>query len=221
MSTAATPIPKKPPRRRARRGEGERLRQDLLDVAEELLLEKGDADDVSVREIARRVGCSPPAIYMHFAGKDDLFMETCSRRWDEFNTRVMVALADEDTIAGRLEALGRAYLRYGVENPSHYRVLFNSRPISPEKAEDLGDDLIGNESLEVLIGTVAAGMDTGELRRGDPHAVAIALWGLVHGVVMLVHSAQQFEPYRHNIPDHEVLFDAAMDVAMRGMKADV
>lgn len=219
MSTATTER-SRPPRRRARRGEGDRLRADLLDIAEDLLLEKGDADAVSVREIASRAGCSPPAIYLHFDSKDDLFLETCSRRWNDFNTQVMVALAEEDTILGRLEALGRAYLRYGVENPSHYRVLFNSRPISATKAEDLGDELLGNESLDILVATIAAGMETGELRRGDPAAVAIALWGVVHGVVMLVHSAEQFEPYQEHIPDHAVLFDAVMSVTMRGMQAD-
>ena len=183
-------------------------------------MERGDADAVSVREIARRAGCSPPAIYLHFASKDDLFLETCTRRFDEFNTHVMIALADEDSVAGRLEALGRAYLRYGVENPSQYRVLFDSRPLSSSAAEELGDELPGNESIEVLVGAIAAGIEAGELRAGDPLAMAISLWGTVHGVVMLVNSAAQFEPYQAHIPDLDLLFDTAIGTCLRGMEPD-
>lgn len=218
MSSEVIKRPETPRRGRARRGEGERLRLELLDIAEDLLLEKGDAEAVSVREIAERAGCSPPAIYLHFDSKDDLFLETCSRRFDEFNTQVMVALVDQSTITGKLEALGRAYLRYGVENPSHYRVLFNSRPISPSAAEDLGDELPGNESIEVLVGAIAAGIEAGELRPGDPLALAIALWGTVHGVVMLVNSAARFEPYQTHIPDLDLLFDTVMSTCLRGMQ---
>ena len=218
MTKVSTPAP--PPRRRARRGEGERLRAELLDVAEELLLEKGDADAVSVREIASRTGCSAPAIYLHFDSKDDLLLQTCSRRFDEFNTHVMVALAGQETIVGRLEALGRAYMTYGIENPSHYKVLFNSRPFSEAAVDELHDELIGDDSIELLAATIAAGIETGELRPGDPLALAISLWGTVHGIVMLVNSAAQFAPYQAHIPDLDLLFDTVMATCLRGMRPD-
>jgi AcrR family transcriptional regulator len=60
-------------RRRARKGEGELLREEILDAAEALLIEKGHPDAVSIRAVAARVGVSPPAIYLHFADKDELF----------------------------------------------------------------------------------------------------------------------------------------------------
>ena len=55
------------PRRRARRGEGERLREEILVAARELLAETNDADAVSVRAVAERVGVSTPSIYLHYA----------------------------------------------------------------------------------------------------------------------------------------------------------
>ena len=57
-------------RSRNPRGEGARLREQLLRAASEVLDEVGDADRVSVRAIARRAGVSPTALYLHFPDRD-------------------------------------------------------------------------------------------------------------------------------------------------------
>ena len=49
-------------RRRAARGAGEHLREEILDAATGLLLETGDAKAVSIRSVAQRVGVTPPSI---------------------------------------------------------------------------------------------------------------------------------------------------------------
>ena len=59
-------------RRRAPRGSGEQLREEILDATTELLLETGHAKAVSIRSVAQRVGVTPPSIYLHFADKDAL-----------------------------------------------------------------------------------------------------------------------------------------------------
>src|SRR5205807_237758 len=46
-------------RRRARRGEGPRLREELLAATERLLAETGDEEAVSIRAIADAVGVTP------------------------------------------------------------------------------------------------------------------------------------------------------------------
>ncbi len=53
-------------RPRARRGEGEQLRDELLDAAEDLLIRHGAMDAVSIRAITREVGVTPPSLYLHF-----------------------------------------------------------------------------------------------------------------------------------------------------------
>ena len=54
------------PRTRAKRGEGDKLRTEILAAAERLLIETGSKDAVSVRAIADACDCTPPAIYLHF-----------------------------------------------------------------------------------------------------------------------------------------------------------
>jgi hypothetical protein len=48
-------------RRRAPRGSGEQLREEILDATTELLLETGQAKAVSIRSVAQRVGVTPPS----------------------------------------------------------------------------------------------------------------------------------------------------------------
>jgi len=51
---------------------GERTRQAILDAAQNLFLDQGYTA-TSIRQIARAVGITPPAIYNHFAGKEEIF----------------------------------------------------------------------------------------------------------------------------------------------------
>ena len=57
---------------RARKGEGELLRDEIIAATEALLVRTGDASAVSVRAIADAVGVTPPSIYLHFADKSEL-----------------------------------------------------------------------------------------------------------------------------------------------------
>lgn len=112
------------PRSRARRGEGDRLRDEILDAAEALLAEKGHPDAVSMRAIAKRVGVSPPAIYLHFEDKQQLFYQCCARGFAALTEVMEQAAADATSDFERLEALGRAYIRFGLSHGEQYRVMF-------------------------------------------------------------------------------------------------
>src|SRR5690554_5697959 len=72
------------PRPRARRGEGDRLRTEILEAAEGLLMETASEDAVSIRAVAQAVGVSPPSIYRHFADKDMLLLEVCRHSFNRF-----------------------------------------------------------------------------------------------------------------------------------------
>lgn len=82
----------------------------------------------------------------------------------------------------RLRAMGRAYYRFGREQPSYYVLMFSLRP-----AEMPGREAAQREMQTLLIvrDAVAAGMERGEIRAGDATVVANALWAQVHGVTAL------------------------------------
>lgn len=167
-------------RARSRRGEGDRLRVELLDAAAELMAEHGSLDKVGVRAVAGEVGVSPAAVYRHFEDLDDLLWSSVSHCWAEFRGVLAEASASSPDPYERFAASGAAYLRFAMEQPGKYRVLFSNRVPLPPRTDPLPV-----EAFDHLVGLV------GELladRRDDrdPHFVACQVHAVIHGLVDLI-----------------------------------
>ena len=91
-------------RRRAPRGSGEQLRDEILDATTELLLETGHAKAVSIRSVAQRVGVTPPSIYLHFADKDALLDAVCARYFEKLDEEMQRVRPSDQTVDDRRAA---------------------------------------------------------------------------------------------------------------------
>lgn len=209
MSTAAV-------RERSPRGEGERLRDEVLDAAEALLVETGSTVGVSMRQIAKRVGVTPPSLYLHFDDKEDLFYEVCLRRFGEFHEVMATAVEGVEDPAERLVALGRAYVEYGVRHPRQYEVLFvDKKDIVFEGREGL-DELPGAQAMQLLVDTISDGIAAGAFRRTDPWLCALGLWAQTHGLVLTLTVLNEGgTPFP--AVDENVLIESAMDRVLHGV----
>ncbi|WP_449338924.1 TetR/AcrR family transcriptional regulator [Streptomyces chartreusis] len=76
-------------RRRAKRGDGGRLREELLEAAAALLDDAGE-DAVTIRAVAQAVGVSTPSVYLHFDNRLELLHTVCLGVWDELGRRMSV-----------------------------------------------------------------------------------------------------------------------------------
>lgn len=204
-------------RRRAPKGEGDQLRDELLDAAETLLLAKGSMEAVSVRAIADAVGVTPPSLYLHFDDKDDLFFAVCERRFADFASVLVAAIEGIEDPVDRLRALGRAYVRYGTERAEHYEIIFG-----PRSEDVVGDRSLegsaGMSALQLLVTTVQEAMDVGGLRPQDPWLVAMTVWSAVHGAVMLLLSKGTLQE-QLSLPSADALAEHVCDTLMDGLAA--
>lgn len=128
-------------RPRARRGEGQRLRGEIIAAASSLLAELGDANQLSMRAVAAAVGVTPPSIYRHFADKRALLVAVLDERWAELSEALAHAAAEIDDPFQALRRIGLTYLRFAEEHPGHYRVLFTAAGpagVSQERAQHPG-----------------------------------------------------------------------------------
>jgi AcrR family transcriptional regulator len=115
--------PPRPRRRpRARRGEGGRLYEEILDAAETLLDTSGESA-VTIRAVAQRVGVSNPAVYLHFADRSALLSTVCLRVWDRLDTYMTDAGSTATDPAGDLKNRCVAYVRFGLDHPLRYRLV--------------------------------------------------------------------------------------------------
>jgi AcrR family transcriptional regulator len=200
-------------RSRAPKGQGDKLRNDILRATEQLLVETGDESAVSMRAIAEAVGCTPPAIYMHFADKEELIFEVCNARWAEFNEALDRAGDRSDDPLESLRNRGRAYIRFGMENPEHYRLLMMTKTDDPhEDIEDLTKQ--GAVAFQHLVGAVVRCIDSGAFGPIDPFMAAIVVWSAVHGITSLLVTAPNF-PW----PDLEQTIETVLDSQLGGLAA--
>lgn len=180
-----------PRRVRARRGEGDKLREEIIEAAEALLVEQGDQDRVSVRAIADAVGCTAPAIYLHFADKDELFAEICDRRFvDLYRALADAAEGVEDDPVEVLRRQGRAYVAWALGHEQHYRSIMMSRLhlIAVRPVED-GE---GMKGMRRIMETVAECIETGAFAPADPFKVTVGMWTALHGLVTAIMTFAHF-----------------------------
>ena len=201
-----------PRRSRARRGEGEKLREQILDAASRLLVETGDEDAVSIRAVAEAVGVTPPSIYLHFADKNELIFAICEKYFDELDRESTEAARGSDDPIESLILRGHAYVRFGLDNPEPYRVIFMRKPTDtplPWRYEKIVTSSAFGHLWEDVGAAVAAG-----LLEGDPMLVSISLWSAVHGITSLLISKPDF-PW----PDTDQLIGQVTRSALYGVAA--
>jgi AcrR family transcriptional regulator len=169
-------------RRRAPRGSGDQLRDEILDATTELLLETGHAKAVSIRSVSQRVGVTPPSIYLHFADKDALLDAVCARYFEKLDEEMQRVAADQPSIIDVLRAQGLAYVRFALKTPELYRIamMSESRPGSDV------DVALNSSAFTHIRNTVETLMAEGILPLGDSTAVALELWTVGHGIAAMM-----------------------------------
>lgn len=198
-----------PRRARARRGEGEKLREQILDAASRLLVETGDEDAVSIRAVAEAVGVTPPSIYLHFADKTELIFAICERYFDELDRMSEAAAGASDDAIESMILRGRAYIRFGLENPEPYRVIFMRKPTDTPLPWQY-EKIVTSSAFGHLVQAVTAAIASGRFE-GDPMLVSISLWASVHGITSLLISKPGF-PW----PEIDAMIDEVLHRALFG-----
>jgi AcrR family transcriptional regulator len=178
------------PRQRYARGEGDRLRQDLLESAADLMAKHGDIEGISLRAVARDAGVSATAVYRHFDDHMDLLRESVEYCWGHFRATLSAASERSDDPFVRFRAMGDAYVQFALEHPGQYRVLFSNKI-------DLGGEAgpVGISAFHLLVDNVADILRVlGDDR--DAFFVAVQVHTWMHGIVDLVgcHPAMAWPP---------------------------
>ena len=180
-------------RTRNPRGEGERLRATLLDVATDLLAEVRDVERLSVRAVTSRAGVSPTALYLHFADKDALVEAIEERCFHALAERLVTAReAHADDPWAGLRAMGGAYLAFAREQPGWYGVCFQTGThddVVGEVWDAHPTARIGMDVFGLLVDQVSrcTGVDAeGAFGR------ATILWAALHGRALVANALPGF-----------------------------
>jgi AcrR family transcriptional regulator len=181
-------------------------------VAALAVLRRDGPGALTLRAVAEEGGFSNPAIYKHYENKDALIREIIRETYGVFKSYVFDTI-DVDGDRRRLDAALDAVVRFALEHPRYYELLF----FTPHRLviDRYPDDFRQGRSpaFRYLADLVAACMRSGDLRKGDATDTAITLVAHLHGLVIL-HQTGRFN-------DDDTLFRAfvarSMAVLMRGL----
>jgi AcrR family transcriptional regulator len=167
------------------------LRRGLLDEAIATIRAEG-VEAVTLREIGARLGVSRTALYRHFADKRALLAAVATEGFRSLRERLVAAWAGGGRGPAAFESMGAAYIRFAVENPSHYRVMFGGNVDAIGQERDLATEAAG--AFQALVDALVALQDAGAARRDEPVTMARFVWAVVHGVAMLAIDGKLREP---------------------------
>ncbi len=175
------------PRSRNARGEGEKLRGEIIDAAVKVLSALGPEDPFSLRSVAKMAKIAAPSVYIHFADRNVLLLAVLEKLFAE---QVAIRAAAETAAAKagggaweRLLARSVASVRFGLEHPGHYKVLFEGRVVPR-----LNDPRIANFGRPLLVRSIQLIREIPSQPArvsDDPERLSLLLWSGLHGVVSL------------------------------------
>jgi len=164
------------------------LRAETLSAARELIREVG-YEGLSLRKLAKRMECSPMALYSYFADKQALLIALALEGFEKLAKRFDSTVSRNPLTALRKILLD--YIAYAEENPFEYRILFLSVQTIGELKQTREDLRERNPAFSALFKCVEACIKAGVLQ-GDAFAVSTVLWTAAHGAASLLITAKNF-----------------------------
>ena len=163
-----------------------RFRNSLSALACELFVERGYSG-VTMRELARHLGCSPMTPYRYFSNKAEIFDAVRSACFARFGEWLESEMADQRDLPPleTLRALGRAYIGFALAEPRAYRMMFEVERFEEGNPVPEPD----RETWYQLLDATRSAVDEGAIV-GEPEVIAHLIWATLHGIVSLHHTGR-------------------------------
>jgi AcrR family transcriptional regulator len=187
-----------------------------VEEAARLFAERG-VDGVTLQEIAAAVGCRAPALYRYFPHKEALLLAVHNEGFRRlYAFKLDAGKAAGDDAFARLRLGGLTYVRFALDNPHLYELMFNDRGpyrqlAALRDAGDPGGEDFATRSLAFLKASILGCQADGYLTGLDPDVAAFTFWSVVHGAIGLA--------LRGRVPFDTVEPDAIVTGAVETMMA--
>lgn len=158
------------------------LKEACVRAAREVIAEQG-IEQLSLRDVARRLGVSHQAPYKHYASRDHLLAEVIRRCFESFAADLDDRPPNAEAAAD-LAALGRRYLDYAGAHPLEYRLMFGTPWPEPAAHPDLVKDAV--HAFDVLRGVLRRVHGTGAAQRTTVDLDALFIWSNMHGLASIM-----------------------------------
>jgi AcrR family transcriptional regulator len=202
-----------------------------VEAAVDILREEG-IEGLTLRAVARRAGVSQAAPYRHFTDRRALVAAVAERGFNRLQEAMFAAMtgtagaepppnaspiAGPKAVAGAatgrtgLKQVAFAYVRFALDNPTEYRVMFGPEVAVTDELPALRH--AARSTLGFVAHGIAALQKAGLVGAGDPNLMAVATWSTLHGLALLILDGQAATV----APDVDALVEEATRIMMFGM----
>lgn len=157
------------------------FRERLVAAAARLFARRG-FDGVTLRAIASELGCSAMTPYRYFEDKASIFAAVRTAAYAGFSEAQEACWDAAAPPRQVLGDLGRAYVRYALDHPDAYRLMFELSQPDPDRFPELR--AAEQRAWRPLREAVGRAVERGAMS-GDPDVLAHVFWCGVHGITSL------------------------------------
>lgn len=142
-------------------------------------------EQLTLREVSRRVGVNHRAVYRHFADLTALLAAVAEQGYRQLLVALEEALVPLKRAPPekRMEALACAYVAFAIDHSAHYRIMFGRR-LNEDGRFNVLEDLV-LKAFAIIDTEVAAGIESGKFVSRPRRELVFAFWSLAHGFASL------------------------------------
>ena len=154
-----------------------------MNAARHLFLEQG-FEKTSIRNIADAIEYSPATIYLYYKDKNELLFALHEEAFVKMMAELSVVINVEDPFE-RLVEMGRQYIKFALENPELYDLMFiMTAPMETLACRDeVWED--GMKSFCLLQAVVNQCVAAGYFKVQDTETASLTIWAYMHGLVTI------------------------------------
>jgi len=154
------------------------LRESCIVAAQEVIAERG-IENLSLRDVARKLGVSHQAPYKHYPSREHLLAEVMRRCFQRFAAHLDARPRFDDPVQD-LESLGAQYLGFAQQHPLEYRLMFSTTWPEPVATSEMVDD--ATHAFDILRGVLRRMHGDSSAARETVELDALYIWSTVHGL---------------------------------------
>ena len=177
-----------------------------------LMVEQNGVENITLRELTKRLGASRSAIYRHYSSKDELIKAVIRAGFDKLDATIQPVILENNSVINRFKVMGVEYLNFALENPNIYRMIFGHEV---EQQREESCDITDKESAKgfhSLMALLIEGQEQEVFKEQDPMLQATYIWSNMHGLANLC-----IDGHIH-VQDHlQELYELSFDNVIHGI----
>ncbi|EEG28583.1 transcriptional regulator, TetR family [[Clostridium] methylpentosum DSM 5476] len=164
----------------------ENLRFELIQAGISIIAQQG-VEKLSMRKLAAACGVSHAAPYKHFSSKEEFLGAVIEHAVDEFARQLSCGLENQSASPhAKLVELGKNYVRFMVEHPDYFRLLFFDGFLSSLSAESYAEQDRFHAAYTLFRKIAIEYLDSINAPREEYYEDIVAMWAVVHGLAMMI-----------------------------------